>query len=985
MNELQMHHVNIIENIAYQIPLEEFDNKEYIVGTEHYDWYTSKNDIKKYSSRKDQRYEEQIYDFLHTQNNQFPILILRGGIGSGKTTTIRYCISKNNMEYCKQCRESCDSEPYIIYIDFTTIPDNVFVESRSRSPLNSNEVWNRIEAVLGSIIYEMSKKDEVTAFWRWLCQRRKRIDTGDLRGVLDAYKDEIELQKKTDDLISECRKLHMGLSLEEKCLYWVYMMAYFCRSKPYSWCNIIVFDNFDQLYCDEQQLVFRFAQKICSFVNCKIIIPMRPLTMAQNTSGAKLSMFLDHCSPRLMKLLEKRLKEYRKKEHSIKEVSIILDSLIKRINKQKVIQDAIMSTCGNYCRYAIRNIVNMLLNPNLPVDFKKNLNIFNKPELTTDIFFEAYYCSNNNFLNIKQYPNLFDLVGTTEPGKRLIQIRILHYLYCAVQYKSNIQAIINTMNLFDYSIDLILLAINNLLTRRRELIWSNGTYSYKQDSFESSTDIIQLSPIGVGFYTNMINDPHYIRECVFSTTGRREKGLDAWVPTVREFMSELVENDKKEIENVVRLSGQRVYRQIYGARLCISKIIWDSFSKRLTSIIRKAPIFYDPKYYNAIWMNISDSISNFSSDIQKEKYMEKTINGNREINNDSENYTNFDLHIAPNGHVVANSIEGEATEDISIEVPNNIKLAEEIIEKNNANSILLKTIGQELYGWLFPPNIHTHFQQTEAVSRRDNTKIRLRLRIENDNIARLPLEFIYRKNGEYFMAINPSTVLSRYLNLPLPPEKVRRREGPLHMLTIISDPTDQARLDPDVWESLIQDALNKLLSDRKMTLQTVKKATRKEIRDALLKQKPDIIQFVGHGIYKDGKGHLALVNEPTGKTWLVDDNLFANIYMGYDDNLGLISLATCESAKSDDPQGFIGIAPQLVQLGVPAVLSMQYKVTINTAKIFLEAFYASVAARKPIDWATQTARNAVSQELGQDNREFATPVLYMRARDGNLF
>ena len=165
----------------------------------------------------------------------------------------------------------------------------------------------------------------------------------------------------------------------------------------------------------------------------------------------------------------------------------------------------------------------------------------------------------------------------------------------------------------------------------------------------------------------------------------------------------------------------------------------------------------------------------------------------------------------------------------------------------------------------------------------------------------------------------------------------------------------------------------------------VKRATRKEIRNALLKQKPDIIQFVGHGIYQGDKGYLALVDENTGKTWLVDDERFANLYLGFDDRLGLINLATCESAKSEDPQGFLGIAPQLVQRGIPAVVAMQYKVYIKTAKVFLEDFYASVAARKPIDWAAQSARNAISLELGLDNREFATPVLYMRAEDGNVF
>jgi len=350
-----------------------------------------------------------------------------------------------------------------------------------------------------------------------------------------------------------------------------------------------------------------------------------------------------------------------------------------------------------------------------------------------------------------------------------------------------------------------------------------------------------------------------------------------------------------------------------------------------------------------------------------------------------EQYVDFDLHIAPNGHAVVSSIEGQVTAEISIGVPKNISLSLKLIEKRAADADLLEEVGQAFYEWLFPGPIHTHFHQTEAVARREAKKMRLRLRIEAEEIASFPLEFVYRKTGGYFVAINPNTVLSRYLNLPMPPGFVRRREGPLHMIAIIADPTDQTRLPPDEWEAIIKEALAGPLESGQMTLQTVKRATRKEIRSALRQHKPDIIQFVGHGIYQNGKGYLALVDEKTDETWLVDDDTFANLYMGYEDHLGLISLATCESAKSDDPQGFLGIAPKLVRRGFPAVVAMQYKVLIKTAKIFLEDFYTAVAARKPVDWATQSARNAVSQELGLDNREFATPVLYMRAKDGEIF
>ena len=51
---------------------------------------------------------------------------------------------------------------------------------------------------------------------------------------------------------------------------------------------------------------------------------------------------------------------------------------------------------------------------------------------------------------------------------------------------------------------------------------------------------------------------------------------------------------------------------------------------------------------------------------------------------------------------------------------------------------------------------------------------------------------------------------------------------------------------------------------------------------------------------------------------------------------------------------------------------MQYEVLISTAKVFLEDFYTTVAARKPVDWAVQSARKAISLQYSLDNREFAT-------------
>ena len=350
-----------------------------------------------------------------------------------------------------------------------------------------------------------------------------------------------------------------------------------------------------------------------------------------------------------------------------------------------------------------------------------------------------------------------------------------------------------------------------------------------------------------------------------------------------------------------------------------------------------------------------------------------------------ERYVDFELHIDPNGHAIARSNEGQATAKVSTHLSSNMRLSKRIIEKNEADEELLKDFGQELYNWLFPPPIHAHLQQTEAVAKAvTNAKLRLRLNIEAESLARLPLEFAYRVLGEYFLASNPKTVLSRYLNLSLPPNRVRRREGPLHLLIIIANPSDQTPLIPDEWERLILQALAAPINAGQITTQTVKLATFNQIRNAL-HRKPDIIQFVGHGIYRAGKSYLALVDDNSGQTWEVDDERFANILLGFDDHLGLVSLTMCQNAKSDSSQGFVGIAPQIVRRGVPAVVAMQYKLPIEMAKIFLENFYTSIAARKPVDWAVQWARNAISIKPEPDKRDFAAPVLYMRAEDGQIF
>ncbi len=58
-----------------------------------------------------------------------------------------------------------------------------------------------------------------------------------------------------------------------------------------------------------------------------------------------------------------------------------------------------------------------------------------------------------------------------------------------------------------------------------------------------------------------------------------------------------------------------------------------------------------------------------------------------------------------------------------------------------------------------------------------------------------------------------------------------------------------------------------------------------------------------------------------------------------DDHVRLVFLSSCQSATRSPSDAFRGLAPKLVQAGVPAVLAMQDLAPIETARAFSQVFY----------------------------------------------
>jgi hypothetical protein len=97
---------------------------------------------------------------------------------------------------------------------------------------------------------------------------------------------------------------------------------------------------------------------------------------------------------------------------------------------------------------------------------------------------------------------------------------------------------------------------------------------------------------------------------------------------------------------------------------------------------------------------------------------------------------------------------------------------------------------------------------------------------------------------------------------------------------------------------------------------------------------------------------------------------------------GAVGTASLESWGSS-VYPFAGLAQEVVRKGIPAVVAMQFAISDDAAVTFAREYYRAIADGYPVDAAFGEARKAVY--LDDNEVEWATPVLFMRAPDGVLW
>jgi formylglycine-generating enzyme required for sulfatase activity len=293
-----------------------------------------------------------------------------------------------------------------------------------------------------------------------------------------------------------------------------------------------------------------------------------------------------------------------------------------------------------------------------------------------------------------------------------------------------------------------------------------------------------------------------------------------------------------------------------------------------------------------------------------------------------------------------------------------------------------KEFGTKLFSAVFQRDVYACLYASLNEARSSEQGLRVLLRLPPE-LTSLPWEYLYNPDWNQFFALALDTPLVRYLELT-PPLHPLTIQPPLRVLVVIASPGDFAPLDVErEWRDL-QAALQPLVERRLVKVDLLETPTLVALQSQLRRgKKYHIFHFIGHGQFSERQqdGRLVFCDEQ-GRGYLLSGQTLGTLLHNHP-SLRLALLNACEGARTAQNDPFAGVAQTLVQMGLPAVIAMQYAISDSAAVRFAREFYLALADGYEVDAALTEARTAVFASQG--SAEWGTPVLFTRVQDGRVF
>jgi len=274
-------------------------------------------------------------------------------------------------------------------------------------------------------------------------------------------------------------------------------------------------------------------------------------------------------------------------------------------------------------------------------------------------------------------------------------------------------------------------------------------------------------------------------------------------------------------------------------------------------------------------------------------------------------------------------------------------------------------------------------QEGWAKGRANPSRVRLTIHPEAAGLHELPWELL-RWQGQW-IAADPRAPFSRFLESTVewgaPPAA-----WPVRVLAAISNPSDLDYLDlPTVDVAAERRAIERGLSslggavevaflEREVSLRALEERLRRGFH---------ILHFTGLGRYNRTRTQaVLLLQHEDGSALAAPEERIVEMLHSLPAPPALAVLSYCQNAAGAVDGALAGLAPRLVQAGLPAVIAMQGPLNPAASQCFYQALYQPLAEQGQVDLALNQARAAL---LAAALPGFELPLLFMRVANGQLW
>ena len=293
-----------------------------------------------------------------------------------------------------------------------------------------------------------------------------------------------------------------------------------------------------------------------------------------------------------------------------------------------------------------------------------------------------------------------------------------------------------------------------------------------------------------------------------------------------------------------------------------------------------------------------------------------------------------------------------------------------------------KDFGGRLFEALVAGDVRDLYRSARSGAEARGVGLRVTLYLtEVPTLMSVPWEFLFERPS--FLAQSIYTPLVRSLDL----KYVRQPHPvvlPLRILGVVSRPKGVVALDVEGEQQRLAEALAPLSEAGLVTLEWLPRATLSDLHDVISRPgEIHVLHYIGHGAYDErtDSGILLFEDEDGLRHEVTGEEL--GTLLQDEHSLRLVVLNSCEGARTSHVDPFSGVASSLVEVGIPAVIGMQFEITDEAAVTFGESLYKAIVNGYPVDAALAQVRKAIF--AARHDVEFGTPVLFLRATDAHLF